>query len=44
MGQIKVQGEIWSAICREKKTFKVDETVVVDSIDGVKLVIKEYTE
>ena len=44
IGQIKVQGEIWSAISREKKTFKVDETVIVDSIDGVKLVIKEYTE
>ncbi len=43
MGQIKVQGEIWSAICKDKKTFKVDETVIVDSIDGVKLVIKEYT-
>ena len=44
IGQIKVQGEIWSAISREKKTFKADETVIVDSIDGVKLVIKEYTE
>ena len=44
IGQIKVQGEIWSAICREKITLKVDDTVTVDSIDGVKLVVKKYTE
>lgn len=44
IGQIKVQGEVWSAICKDKITFKVDDTVTVDSIDGVKLVVKEYTE
>lgn len=44
MGQIKIQGEVWSAICKDKITFKVDDTVTVDSIDGVKLVVKEYTE
>ena len=44
IGQIKVQGEIWSAICKEKITLKVDDTVTVDSIDGVKLVVKKYTE
>ncbi len=44
MGQIKVQGEIWSAICKEKVTLKVDDTVTVDSIDGVKLVVKKYIE
>ena len=44
MGQIKVQGEVWSAICKDKLTLKVDETVVVESIDGVIFVVKKYTE
>ena len=44
IGQIKVQGEIWSAICNEEITFKVDDTVTVTSIDGVKLVVKEHTK
>ena len=44
MGQIKVQGEVWSAICKDKTTFKVNDTVIVDSIDGVKLVVKAYIE
>ena len=43
IGQIKVQGEVWSAICKEKITLNIDDTVTVESIDGVKLVVKKYT-
>ena len=44
IGQVKVQGEVWSAICNDKITFKTNDTVIVEAIDGVKLVVKEYTE
>lgn len=44
VGQIKIQGEVWSAICEDKVTLKANSIVTVTSIDGVKLVVKEYTE
>ncbi len=44
IGQVKVSGEVWSAITTEKRTLKQDLTIVVEAIDGVKLVVKEYTE
>lgn len=43
VGEIKVDGKLWSAV--SDKTIKVGEEVLVESIDGVKLVvtkIKQY--
>jgi membrane protein implicated in regulation of membrane protease activity len=40
-GQIKVSGEVWSAISLDDNTIKEGETVTVDSIDGVKLKVKK---
>ena len=44
VGQVKVAGEVWSAVCDEKSKFKKDSKIIVNSIEGVKLVVKEYTE
>lgn len=44
IGQVKVAGEVWSAVCDEKVSFKKDSKIVVEAIEGVKLVVKEYTE
>lgn len=41
-GEIKVDGKKWTAIADKK--IKVDSTVVVLSIDGVKLKVKEVME
>lgn len=41
IGQVKVQGEVWSAICDENKTIKKDSKVIVKSISGVKLFVEE---
>lgn len=41
IGQVKVQGEVWSAICDENKTIKKDAKVIVKSISGVKLLVEE---
>jgi len=44
IGQVKVAGEIWSAICDEKTIISKDSKIIVEAIDGVKLVVKDYTE
>ena len=44
VGQVKVAGEVWSAICDEKLKFKKDSKIIVESIEGVKLIVKDYTE
>ena len=44
VGQVKVAGEIWSAICDDKTTITKDSKIIVEAIEGVKLVVKDYTE
>ena len=38
-GQVKVNGEIWTAVAAEE--IEIDVRIVVDAIDGVKLVVKK---
>lgn len=40
MGQVKVQGQIWSALAEDGEPIGVNETVFVQSIEGVKLIVK----
>ena len=40
-GQVKVAGEIWSAISNDNEPIEIDSMVIVESIDGVKLVVKK---
>lgn len=40
-GQVKVAGEVWSAISSDDETIEIDTMVIVQSIDGVKLVVKK---
>ena len=44
MGQVKVQGEVWSAICEEDKLIAKDCKTIVVAISGVKLIVKEVSE
>lgn len=44
IGQVKVAGEIWSAICNKNTVIEKDKKIIVQSIEGVKLVVKDYTE
>ena len=39
MGQVKVAGELWSAITTDKDEIKVDEAVKVVKVEGVKLIV-----
>ena len=39
IGEVKVDGKRWSAISDEK--IKVGETVMIDGIDGVKLIVRK---
>lgn len=41
MGQVKVSGELWSAMSNEETEIDVDKKVIISSIDGVKLLVKE---
>ena len=42
IGEVKVDGKKWSAIASEK--IKVGEEVIIDSIDGVKLIVRKGEE
>ncbi len=44
IGQVKVAGEIWSAICEDDTTIAKDSKITVLAISGVKLVVKEVSE
>lgn len=44
IGQVKIAGEIWSAICEQGVTIHKDSTVTVLAISGVKLIVKEISE
>ena len=42
VGQVKVNGELWSAIKSEKaKPINVGESVIIEKIDGVKLLVRK---
>ena len=42
IGEVKVDGKKWSAIADEK--IKAGEEVIIDSIDGVKLIVRKGEE
>lgn len=42
-GQVKVDGEVWTAVTTEGFTFKKGDRVAVLAVDGVKLVIQPLT-
>ena len=44
VGQVKVLGDTWSAICEDSNiVIPVDSTVKVSKIDGVKLIVEPIT-
>jgi membrane protein implicated in regulation of membrane protease activity len=40
-GQVKVSGEIWTAVCQGDQEIKANEPVEIIGIDGVKLLVKK---
>lgn len=40
-GQVKVSGEVWSAISSSNESIEEGATIIVEKIDGVKLVVKK---
>ncbi len=42
IGEVKVEGKRWSAIA--KKEFKIGEEVIIEKIDGVKLIVRKKDE
>ena len=44
VGQVKVAGEIWSAICEDDNAIMKDSKITVLAISGVKLIVKEISE
>ena len=44
IGQVKVAGEIWSAISENSTYIAKDTKITVVAISGVKLVVKEFSE
>ena len=41
LGQVKVSGEVWSAISEDSSTILKDEPISVVAISGVKLIVKK---
>lgn len=44
IGQVKVSGEIWSAVCEKDAFIAKDSKITVLAISGVKLIVKEISE
>lgn len=44
VGQVKLNGQIWTAKGEEHETYNVDEEVEVLAIEGVKLIIKKVEQ
>lgn len=44
VGQVKVAGELWSAIALNDERIKINEIVEVTKVDGVKLVVTKINE
>ena len=43
-GQVKVAGELWSAITTKDEKIQINEIVKVMKVDGVKLVVTKVKE
>lgn len=41
MGQVRVKGQIWSALAEDGEAIAAGQTVIVSSIEGVKLIVKK---
>lgn len=41
MGQVKVNGQFWSALAEDGEPLNINETVIIQSIEGVKLIVKK---
>lgn len=39
-GQVKVKGQIWTAVSKSGDSIEVDTEVIIEAIEGVKLVVK----
>lgn len=44
LGQVKVAGEVWSAISEDDSIITKDSKITVIAISGVKLIVKEISE
>ena len=44
VGQVKVAGELWSAITLNDEKIKINEIVEVTKVDGVKLIVTKINE
>lgn len=44
VGQVKLNGQIWTAKGEEHETYNIDEEVEVMAIEGVKLIIKKVEQ
>lgn len=44
VGQVKLNGQVWTAKGEEHETYNVDEEVEVLAIEGVKLIIKKVEQ
>ena len=44
VGQVKVAGELWSAITINDEKIKINEIVKVTKVDGVKLIVTKINE
>ena len=44
VGQVKVAGELWSAITINDEKIKINEIVIVTKVDGVKLIVTKINE
>lgn len=40
-GQVKVRGQMWSALAEDGEPIGANETVLIQSIEGVKLIVKK---
>ncbi len=43
-GQVKVKGQIWTAVSKSGDSIEVDTEVIIEAIEGVKLVVKQLAE
>ena len=43
IGQVKVDGSIWSAVSLDGKDIPIGTKIEVETIDGVKLIVKQFT-
>ena len=44
VGQVKVAGEVWSAIASDDSKLEKDSKITVLAIDGVKLIVEKYSK